>query len=52
MVQGCVHIRKIPMMHVRLSGVFMMPAVEKHSAVVQRINTPRLDIVENKSLEE
>lgn len=52
MVQGCVHIRKIPMTHVRLSGVLMLSAIEKHSAVVQRINTPRLDIFANKSLEE
>lgn len=44
--------KKITVMSVNLAGVLMMPAVEKHSAVVQRINTPRLDIFANKSLEE
>lgn len=41
----------IPVMLVRHSGVLMIPAIEKPSAIIQRINTPRLDKVGNKSLE-
>lgn len=46
------NLKEIPVMLVRHSGVLMMPAIEKPSAIIQRINTPRLDIVGNKSLEE
>lgn len=46
------NLREIPVMPVRHSGVLMLPAIEKHSAIVERINTPRLDIFGNKSLEE
>lgn len=46
------NLKEIPVMTVRHSGVLMMSVLEKHSAVVQRINTPRLNIFANKSLEE
>ena len=46
------NLKGIPVMSVRRSGVLMLSAIEKHSAVVQGINTPRLDIFVNKSLEE
>lgn len=44
--------KEITVMSVNLARVLILSAIEKHSAVVQRINTPRLDIVGNKSLEE
>lgn len=46
------NLKEIPVTPVRLLRVLILPAIKKHSAVVQRINTPRLDIFANKSLEE
>ncbi len=44
--------KEITVMSVNLAGVLLLPAIKKHSAIVQRINTPRLSIFANKSLEE